>query len=99
MGGPIAGLLAGLGLGAIMGGKKAGGIDRGFMKKLGKDLKPGNAALFMLIPAEDEPTLRHLNSFDAVLYTAPLTDDVEQAIEQATEHEEVLEAIKFDKLD
>ena len=99
LGGPIAGLLAGLGLGPILGGRKAGGIDRDFMKKLGESLIPGNATLFMLIPADDEPTIKQLESFSAALYTTPLTDNVEKAVNQSTEHEQVLAAIKFDELD
>ena len=99
LGGPVAGLLGGLGLGAIVGGKKAGGIDRDFMKKLAERLLPGNAALFMLIPADDEATIKQLEAYDAPLYTTPFTDDVQQAVDKATEHEEVLEAIKFDELD
>lgn len=99
LGGPVAGLLGGLGLGAILGGRKAGGIDRDFMKKLAGRLLPGNAALFMVIPADDEATVKQLEAYDAPLYTTPLTDDVEEAVEKATEHEEVLEAIRFDELD
>jgi uncharacterized membrane protein len=97
--GPVIGLLAGLGLGAILGGRAASGIDRDFVKKLGDHLIPGNAALFMLIPAEDEATLKQLEAYAAPLFTTPLTDDVEAAVDQATEHEKVLEAIKFDELD
>ena len=99
LGGPVAGLLAGLGLGAILGGRKAGGIDRDFMKELAESLVPGNAALFMLIPAEHEPTIKRLASFNAALHTTPLTDDVQEAVEQATEHKDVLAAIKFDELE
>lgn len=99
LGGPVAGLLAGLGLGAIVGARKAGGIDRDFMKKLAERLVPGNAALFMLIPADDEATIKQLEAYDAPLYTTPFTDDVQRAVDKATEHEEVLEAIKFDELD
>ena len=99
LGGPVAGLLAGLGLCAILGGRKARGIDRDFMKKLAESLIPGNAALFMLIPAEDEPTIKRLTSFNVPLNTTPLTDDVEEAVEKATEHKDVLAAIKFDELE
>ena len=53
----------------------------------------------MLIPADDEATIKQLEAYNVPLYTTPLTDDVEEAVEQATEHEEVLEAIKFDELD
>jgi len=99
LGGPIAGLLGGLGLGTILGGKQAGGIDRDFMKKLAKRLVAGNAALFMLIPGDDEATIKQLEAYDAPLYTSPFTDDVQQAVDKATKHEEVLAAIKFDELD
>ena len=53
----------------------------------------------MLIPADDEATIRQLEAYDAPLYTTAFTDDVRQAVDKATEHEEVLEAIKFDDLD
>lgn len=99
LGGPAAGLLAGLGLGAVLGGRKAGGIDRDFIRKLSERIKPGNAALFMLVPANDDATIRQLEAYDAPLYTTPLTNDVEEAVKKATEHEEVLAAIKFDELD
>jgi uncharacterized membrane protein len=98
LGGPLAGLLAGSGLGAVLGGRKAGGIDQEFMKKLAERLIPGNAALFMLVPADDDATIRQLEAYDAPLYTTPLTNDVEEAVEKATQHEEVLAAIKFDEL-
>jgi len=99
LGGPVAGLLAGSGLGALLGGRKAKGIDRNFMKKLSERMKPGNAALFMLVRADDDTTISQLEAYDAPLYTTPLTNDVEEAVKKATERQEVLEAIKFDKLD
>jgi uncharacterized membrane protein len=94
--GPVAGLLAGLGLGAIIGKRKAGGIDRDFMKQLGEGMRPGNSALFMLIPEEDKETLAQLEAYDATLHLTVLTDDVEEALDKAVEQEEVLEAIKYD---
>jgi uncharacterized membrane protein len=99
LGGPVAGLLAGLGLGAFKGGKKEGGIDQKFLKELGEQIRPGNAAIFMLIPAGDADTMQHLEAYDASLYTTALTDDVHEAVEKATQHEEVLAAIEFDELD
>jgi uncharacterized membrane protein len=96
--GPIGGLLAGLGLGAILGKRASGGIDRDFMKDLGQRIKPGDAALFLLIPGDDEATLKQLEAYAGPLYTTPLTDDVEEALEKATVREDVLEAIKFDQI-
>lgn len=96
--GPVVGLLAGLGLGAILGGRATKGIDRDFIKQIGNRMRPGNAALFLLIPGDDEPTLKHLDAYEGPLYTTLLTNDVEEALEQASKQEDVLEAIKFDEL-
>jgi uncharacterized membrane protein len=97
--GPVAGLLAGLGLGAIIGKRKGAGIDRDFMKKLGEGMRPGNSALFMLIPEDDPDTLAQLEAYNATLYLTVLTDDIEEALDKAVEQDEVLEAIKFDEID
>jgi uncharacterized membrane protein len=97
-GGPIAGLLAGLGLGAFLGGRATKGIDRDFMKTIGDRMKPGNAALFLLVDSEDEQTIKHLEAYEGPLYLSPLTDDVEEALEQASKQEDVLEAIDFDEI-
>ena len=97
--GPFAGLLAGIGLGAILGGRAHQPIDKDFMKDVGNRLKPGDSALFMLIEGDDEATINHLEAYAAPMYTTVLTDDVEEALEKASEHEDVLEAIKFDELD
>lgn len=98
LGGPIGGLLAGLGLGAFFGGRGNKGIDRDFMKQISDRMMPGNAALFMLIPEGDEDTLDFLKAYEGPLHTTPLTDDVEGALDQASTHEDVVEAIKYDEL-
>ena len=98
LGGPIAGLFAGLGLGAILGGRATKGIDRDFMKTLGKRLIPGGAALFLLVDSDDEATMQQLEAYEGSLYVTPLTDDVEEALEKASEREDVLEAIDYDAL-
>lgn len=94
--GPLLGLLGGLGLGALRGGKKHQPIDRDFMKSLGEGMKPDEAALFLLTKEGDAATLEHLRTFDATLYTTILTDDVEEAINNAAEHEEILTALEFE---
>ncbi len=95
--GPLLGLLGGLGLGALLGGRKAQPIDRDFMKNLSEGLKPNEAALFLLIDEGDAATLEHLKSYDATLYTTILTDDVREAIDNATKQDEVMAALEVDE--
>lgn len=95
-GGPILGLLGGLGLGRLLGGRKQQPIDRDFMKELGESMKPNEAALFLLIEEGDAATLDQLMSFDATLYTTVLTDDAKEAIDNAAKDEEVLAALDMD---
>ena len=95
--GPIGGLLAGIGLGAILGGKATKGIDRKFMKELSQSMRPGRAAVFMLLPEEDEKTIKFLEAYEGPLHLTPLTDDVKEAIDNASTREDVLEAISFDE--
>jgi uncharacterized membrane protein len=94
--GPLLGLLGGLGLGALLGGKKDQPIDRDFMKQLGESMKQNEAALFMLIEEGDSATLEQLRSFNATLYTTVLTDDAKEAIEHATKNEEVMAALEIE---
>ena len=94
--GPLLGLLGGLGLGALLGGKKHQPIDRDFMKELGESMKQNEAALFLLIEEGDAATLEQLRSFDATLYTTVLTDDAREAIEHATKNEEVMAALEVE---
>jgi uncharacterized membrane protein len=94
--GPIAGLLAGLGLGAILGGRAAKSMDPDFMKTIADRMKPGGAALFLLVDSDDEQTIKQLEAYEGPLYLTPLTDDVEEALEKASKREDVLGAIQFD---
>jgi uncharacterized membrane protein len=95
--GPLLGLLGGLGLGALLGGKKHQPIDRDFMKSLSEGLKLNEAALFLLIDEGDAATLEHLKSYDATLYTTILTDDVREAIDNATRQDEVMAALEVEE--
>jgi uncharacterized membrane protein len=94
--GPLLGLLGGLGLGALLGGKKHQPIDRDFMKSLSEGLKLNEAALFLLIDEGDAATLEHLRSYDARFYTTVLTDDVHEAIDNAVKQEEVMAALEVE---
>jgi uncharacterized membrane protein len=46
---PMLGVAVGAGAGALSGYLTDIGVDDGFMKKVGEDLKPGGAALFVLV--------------------------------------------------
>jgi uncharacterized membrane protein len=94
--GPLLGLLGGLGLGALMGGMKQQPMDRDFMRSLSEALKPNEAALFLLLKEGDTASLEQLGSYDATLFTTVLTDDVEEAINNAVEHKEVLAAMEIE---
>jgi uncharacterized membrane protein len=94
--GPLLGLLGGLGLGALLGGKKQQPIDRAFMKQLGESMKQNEAALFLLIEEDDAATLQQLQSFDATLFTTVLTDDTKEAISHASKNDEVMAALEQD---
>ena len=94
--GPLLGLLGGLGLGALIGGKKHQLIDRDFMKQLGESMKQNEAALFLLIEEGDAETLKQLQSFDATLITTILTDDAKEAISHASKDEEVMAALEIE---
>ena len=94
--GPLLGLLGGLGLGALLGGRKHQPIDRDFMKGLSEGMKPNEAALFLLVQESNAATLEELQSFDATFYTTVLTDDVKEAIDNAAKHEEVLAAVEIE---
>ena len=94
--GPLLGLLGGLGLGALLGGRKHQPIDQEFMKKLAESMKQNEAALFLLIEEGDAATLEQLNSFDATLYTTVLTDDAKEAIEHAAKDDEVMAALDIE---
>jgi uncharacterized membrane protein len=94
--GPVAGLLAGMGLGALLGGRAAKGMDPDFMKTIGDRMKSGSAALFLLVDSDDEETIKQLEAYEGPLYLTPLTDDVEEALDQASKRDDVLKAIQLD---
>jgi uncharacterized membrane protein len=61
---PLVGLAIGAGAGALRGSMSDVGIDDNFMKKLGSELKPGGAALFVLVrKATGDKVLDRLKDF------------------------------------
>jgi len=87
--GPLIGLLGGLGLGAFLGDKTYKGLDPEFMKKLGETMDPGDAALFLLISANHQATLKHLTDYGLPFYTTELAIDLESALLKAADDSKI----------
>jgi uncharacterized membrane protein len=85
---PLLGLAVGAGTGAIAGRLSDLGIDNKFMKEVGEEVKPGGAALFVLVrKATADKVLSKLKDFTGsgrILQTS-LTKDREDALRKALE--------------
>ena len=85
------GLVAGTGLGAVIGSLKEIGIDEKFMKDLGAHLKPGKSALFIVTQkAKPEAILKEVGKFGGKVLQTPLKHDNEEKLRAA------LDAVKSD---
>jgi uncharacterized membrane protein len=83
--------------GALMGyiAGKAGdvGIDNKFIKQVGDSLDPGGAALFMLVvKATPDKVLAEMQKFGGDVYQTSLSQEDEDKLKQALEHEQVKDA-------
>jgi len=78
------GLVAGTGLGAVIGSLKEIGIDEKFMKDLGAHLKPGTSALFIVAKkAKPEAILKELEKFRGKVLQTSLKHDDEARLRAA----------------
>ena len=78
------GLVAGSGLGAVIGSLKEIGIDEKFMKDLGAHLKPGTSALFIVARrAKPEAILNEVGKFGGKVLQTPLKHDNEDKLREA----------------
>ena len=78
------GLVAGTGLGAVIGSLKEIGIDEKFMKDLGAHLKPGTSALFIVAKrAKPEAILEEVNKFGGKVLQTQLKHDDESKLKAA----------------
>jgi uncharacterized membrane protein len=83
--------------GALMGyiAGKAGdiGIDDKFIKQVGDSLEPGGAALFMLVvKATPDKVLEQMKQFGGEVYQTSLSNEDEEKLKQALEHDNVKDA-------
>jgi uncharacterized membrane protein len=80
------GLVAGTGLGAVIGSLKEVGVDEKFMNDLGSHLKPGTSALFIVAKkAKPEAILKELKRFSGKVLQTSLKHDDEDKLRAALE--------------
>jgi len=95
LGGPLFGILAGLGLGAIAGRRIDHGLDDEFISKVSRSLKPSTSALLVLIDEEhSERAIAYLKSFDAEMHVADISKEAEEAIDEVAGDEAIAEAVE-----
>lgn len=94
-GGPLIGALLGIGIYALFGRKIDIGIDNKFIDDLSGQMEVGNSALFLLTnntPVEDISNA--LNGHGGKLLHTSLSDEASDLLAQASEHEELKEAVE-----
>jgi uncharacterized membrane protein len=75
---PIAGLALGAAAGAIEGAIRDYGLDDDFVEKTSAALKPGGAAVFLLVAkAKPEPVIAALRPFGGILIQSSLSPEAE----------------------
>ena len=90
---PIFWGLMGALLGYIFGKGTDIGIDNKFIKQVGDSLDPGGAALFMLvIKATPDKVLEQMQKFGGEVYQTSLSNEDEEKLKKALEHEDVKNA-------
>jgi uncharacterized membrane protein len=90
---PIFWGLMGALLGYIFGKGTDIGIDNKFIKQVGESLDPGGSALFMLvIKATPDKVLEQMQKFGGEVYQTSLSNEDEEKLKKALEHEDVKDA-------
>ena len=86
LGGPVLGVAAGAGIGAIVGSARDFGLDDKFVKGITESLKPNCSALFLLVKeAKAEEFQGKLNQFEARVLTTSLPPDKEKVLREMIE--------------
>lgn len=95
LGGPIVGILGGMGLGALYGKLTDHGINDQFIKDVGHALERNGSALMLMIKDEDYArSIEYLKTFDMKILEADLSEETEKAVLQAAENDEIARAVK-----
>lgn len=81
---PLLGLVVGAVSGAISGKLSDYGIDDNFMKQLGSQLQPGNAALFVLVTkVTPDKVLDQIKQYGGTVLQSSLSKDAEARLQQS----------------
>jgi uncharacterized membrane protein len=81
---PWLGMLAGAASGAIAGKLSDYGIEDRFMEELGRQLKPGTSALFILVrKVTPDKVLDEVRKYGGTVLQSSLTKDAEERLQQA----------------
>jgi uncharacterized membrane protein len=83
---PVAGIIAGVAGGALIGKMVNEGVDKDFVKEVSASLKPGNSAVFLEInEANASAALAALEPFKGHLYHTNVSSEMEEEIREALE--------------
>lgn len=94
-GGPLAMAALGMGLNALFGRKLDIGINNEFIKGVGDDLKTGDSALFLLSETVTvDKVADALREYGGTLYHTSLSNDAEENLKRALEHEPIAKAVE-----
>jgi uncharacterized membrane protein len=75
---PVAGLLAGAAVGALLGKTFDMGIDKKFVQQVADELKPGNSAIFLIVRSSyPDAALSSLEQYKGHVYHTSLPSDAE----------------------
>jgi len=88
--GPLIGIAAGVGLGALISRRRGKSKQQKFVQELADNLQPGDSAVFVSFELVDRPSvLDQLRKMGGLLITDELTDEEQQQMEAALEKQEV----------
>ncbi|MEM7801045.1 MAG: DUF1269 domain-containing protein [Chloroflexota bacterium] len=94
-GGPLLGVLLGMGINALLGRRIDLGIDNEFIDKVSDELAPGNSALFLLVNETSPETVgESLSEFGGTLFHTSLSDEAKEALSHAMDHEPIKAALE-----
>jgi len=83
---PVAGLLIGGAMGAMMGHLSDYGIDDKFIKEVGKQITPGTSALFLyVVSSTGDRVIERLAKYQPTLIRTSLSNEAEQKLRTALE--------------
>jgi uncharacterized membrane protein len=81
---PLAGLIVGAGLGALVGKTFGKGVDQSFVREVTDQLEPGSSALFVMVNAQHTGgVVAAMQPYKGNLYQTTLPTDVEEALRDA----------------